>query len=922
MPELRPDEARLGLQGQVSQLTSPPPMPQVNTFVPNAENSTRGQFGAMTSRLGDVISAQALEQQRLTNQAMISNALLSAQSAMADSFNRQTQRKGFNVGKIAASDTADAQDDIVTEFSRDMSQIVSSINGKFTNDYQREMFNRAFAPQLVAKTDDIQQYFHQQWKDASLKSLDANLNMLSNDAVGYIGDGDLDKAEMTINIMRDTIRDTTYSLGGSGADAQYAFDQRINQVVGGAIATLNQEERYDEMVQLTDRFGVLLTGETRNRVMSVAGSASALGQSKQIAQSVFEGHQNDAGARDPATGLFVQDYFVNLGQDATQSISYTRILTQGHGFSGSSLDNDGSTSTAAFTYGILGGEGHNMSDAQWSAESPDAAFGMWQIIPSTWDSFAPRAGLEGVSLKDATPEQQTAVKNEIIRYGLEKGFTSPEAFAVFYFAGESTAYEWMKDPDNPKWDAPSDGVGQSVNGYIAKFMEGYNSYFTQQGVSSGRKPAPTYNMPMMDMYDTGLQNTEPGIKSTLPYVGGIITSILGTTDGVMISGGARTPAQNAATPGASSTSWHLRGNAVDIVLPDSTTTEEQQQIVDALKATGMYDEVLYHDAGTGLHLHVAGYRGGLETWLQSAGYAPVGGTASYQTKRTVAISPQQQRMVTSTIVGDVQRKNREILSYRANQENMLMGQSWTSREALRQRIAGIPDWDGRQMPVQVQRDMEQRIWAGRANAASIYDAQQQRQEIYQNAQWERFQRSQQEQAFSDAYDRAYVDGTLPQNEQELRNSQLWKNASPSQQRMMLEATRKGIANEIAGQNSQIDNIITSRVKQKYDNIDDPVIHYTIKDEVARKTGDYISQYGKPPSPQQIEQWVQSGLNDSATYNSTSFWGNVDNRGLPDALGRRMEADNYTFGEKGQVYYRGNPFEWNEDTHNAYAPRPR
>ncbi len=70
-----------------------------------------------------------------------------------------------------------------------------------------------------------------------------------------------------------------------------------------------------------------------------------------------------------------------------------------------------------------------------------------------------------------------------------------------------------------------------------------------------------------------------------------------------ISSGYRDPNQNSGANGQDQ-SWHLHGKAVDLVFDRDLTDEEARKVEQVAKKYG-FGEVLYHDAGSGLHLHMA-----------------------------------------------------------------------------------------------------------------------------------------------------------------------------------------------------------------------------------------------------------------------------------------------------------------------------
>lgn len=75
----------------------------------------------------------------------------------------------------------------------------------------------------------------------------------------------------------------------------------------------------------------------------------------------------------------------------------------------------------------------------------------------------------------------------------------------------------------------------------------------------------------------------------------------------VITSGYRDPERNQHAKGVKD-SDHLSGNAVDIVFLRNLSKSEEQNITEQAKALG-FEKVIWHDAGSGYHLHVANYKG-------------------------------------------------------------------------------------------------------------------------------------------------------------------------------------------------------------------------------------------------------------------------------------------------------------------------
>ena len=132
-------------------------------------------------------------------------------------------------------------------------------------------------------------------------------------------------------------------------------------------------------------------------------------------------------------------------------------------------------------------------------------------------------------------------------------------------------------------------------------------------------------IPQVDLprYSGDLDNLKPEFKAVLPSIGGLLSQ-LGYGDVAEYTSGYRDPERNAKA-GGSPTSPHLNRDAVDIYI--GSLSEEEQAEVEAT-FDPYFSEVLYHEVDNGgLHLHLGGYRGGLDdraddTEVTASAYSP------------------------------------------------------------------------------------------------------------------------------------------------------------------------------------------------------------------------------------------------------------------------------------------------------------
>lgn len=201
---------------------------------------------------------------------------------------------------------------------------------------------------------------------------------------------------------------------------------------------------------------------------------------------------------------------------------------------------------------------------------------------------------------------------------------------------------------------------------------------------------PEYKLPISGSDNPDIANITPELKGALGCVGGVLYQ-MGFTDAQLTSG-YRSAERNAAVNG-SPTSHHLQGNAVDIWLGERGLSSEEQ---DDLKSYfGQYfGEVLFHNAGSGEHLHLADYKGGMK--------------AANPTERTAAAySPQRQQDISKILLArhnQAVRVNKQKLNDLREETTLgVMGAS--SEEEATQIIqnSGLPARERKAMLNSVQR---------------------------------------------------------------------------------------------------------------------------------------------------------------------------------------------------------------------------
>ena len=154
------------------------------------------------------------------------------------------------------------------------------------------------------------------------------------------------------------------------------------------------------------------------------------------------------------------------------------------------------------------------------------------------------------------------------------------------------------------------------NGYFSSDPNEYGANIESIASEIQDDGLPRYNMHIYDLsvqpgIERQIEGLTPAFKTALPYIGGILDD-MGMAEGSAISSAYRTPEHNKEVGGVEG-SYHTKGDAVDIVLPDGITDEQAQAVKKRFEDTGAFEDVLFHDVGSGYHLHLEGYKGGLGT---------------------------------------------------------------------------------------------------------------------------------------------------------------------------------------------------------------------------------------------------------------------------------------------------------------------
>ena len=153
---------------------------------------------------------------------------------------------------------------------------------------------------------------------------------------------------------------------------------------------------------------------------------------------------------------------------------------------------------------------------------------------------------------------------------------------------------------NPAWTEKipnQEGVDAVHGRWKAEQAEALSNLGQEQGKKGTLRGAPQ----LPTQAGVNIDGLDKEHLNAVNLVGDEIQQTLGFKG--TISSGYRDPGKNAGANGQEK-SWHLHGKAIDLVFERDLTAEEAKKVEQVAKKYG-FGEVLYHDAGSGMHLHMA-----------------------------------------------------------------------------------------------------------------------------------------------------------------------------------------------------------------------------------------------------------------------------------------------------------------------------
>lgn len=257
MAVLVPDNRQLGLQGNLpgARVQAPPPMP--------TDMLGEGQKQSDTlNKLGQVITNEAINQQNMLNEAMVSDATTAALKGFTQSMSAQLERKGYQVYSQSQTDTSPARMSAIDEFNAQANEIVASAMPKFLNDVQRQKYQQWVDRTLPSMQETVSKHQSQQIYQQSQASQAARIQTTSDTVVTYADAGLIDNMQEPLREIKSLIPVMMEQQGASNEAIVQAVNSQLNKTIGTAINGLIADGRTVEAAEIYSKYGTNLTGET------------------------------------------------------------------------------------------------------------------------------------------------------------------------------------------------------------------------------------------------------------------------------------------------------------------------------------------------------------------------------------------------------------------------------------------------------------------------------------------------------------------------------------------------------------------------------------------------------------------------------------------------------------------------------------
>lgn len=313
-------------------------------------------------------------------------------------------------------------------------------------------FNKVVDNDMTNTTNTINKFVRGQFEDSAMKALDMNVQNISNNAV--------------VNASPDAFDDAMKQVSGSVAAqlSNLGYDDntirlQVKKAQQNIATTMIEKKMADDDL------------DGANKVINQAAMSGLIDEEKIMGyrQKVRNASMVLATSDDSKIDSVIGEFDPN---DPDLLTKVTNKLYD-DGF-GKVAGTTGTVTKEAFIKAVSANESSNNDHV---VNGDSGAYGRYQIMPENWPEWSKEAGIAGADISDPEAQRKVAtykLSEYIDKYGVEGA-------AVAWYAGESTAAQWVKDgakahvkgSGGDGWDKPQYSNGNeypSIRQYVVNTL--------------------------------------------------------------------------------------------------------------------------------------------------------------------------------------------------------------------------------------------------------------------------------------------------------------------------------------------------------------------------------------------------------------------------------------------------------------------
>lgn len=392
-------------------------------------------------KLGEVISAAAIEQQAKINQANVMRATADLTLQFNENMRAQYQKFGLNALGKPATDKSEAVPSASEDFSNFAQTTLQSAMGNMDNDLQRQKLQEWYNDNFPGYLQKVATHQNNQYNEYLTESLNTQQKANMDTFVGMVKLGDYQGAEHAFNNANNWLQEYLTWQGADDKTRKKATQDMLYSNAESTVKALLDDNRAQEAYAFVNHFAPRMTPNQVETLRMAIRPTAVKVQADVIAEDMFK----DPSLRGPDGSL----------DAAKVDAAVNKITTVTKTVGGTFNTNDPRVQEI-------------YSEAVWAANQLNVPV---QVLFAQWgfesSSFGSRLARENNNLAGLTQVEPNGEENK-----------QPEPGATNYYKQYANVHEFAQDYVNFIKNGYSSAMGQqTVEGYVTALKNG--GYFTK-----------------------------------------------------------------------------------------------------------------------------------------------------------------------------------------------------------------------------------------------------------------------------------------------------------------------------------------------------------------------------------------------------------------------------------------------------------